>query len=126
MQTITGNSNLNVHVSRSLTRVWWCLHLIKSFSGVSSTTALRLSTNHVGSKALNYFCIPMFTEFDAHINNIVMMADSTFQIHIGSTLNPECRVRYNSEGYNIFWQCLGAKSNSVHEFGGNWLWIQIR
>ena len=65
IQTITGNSNLNVNVSRSLTRLKSVfVSLIISLSGASATSCLRLATNHVASKDWNEFYSPMYSELD--------------------------------------------------------------
>ena len=66
MQTSTRNSNLNVNVSRSLTRLESVfVSLIKSLTGTSATPFLRLDTIHIGSKDLNEFVGPMHSEFDS-------------------------------------------------------------
>jgi len=49
MQTITGNYNLNVNVSRSLTRLK-SVSLAKSFTSTSATTLGRTLQTHQGSK----------------------------------------------------------------------------
>ncbi|MFM7985611.1 MAG: hypothetical protein ACKPKO_40495, partial [Candidatus Fonsibacter sp.] len=51
MQTITGNSNLHVNVSRSLTRLKSVfVSLAKSFTGASATALGSTLQNNPGSK----------------------------------------------------------------------------
>ena len=89
IQTIIGNSNLNVNVSRSLTRLKSVfVSLIKSLSGASATSLLRLATNHVASKDWNEFYSPMYSEFDN--DPTISRNDGEFemQLQIGSSLYP--------------------------------------
>ena len=61
MQTITGNFNMSVNVSRSLTRLKSLyISCIKSFTVSSATDLDGLNTEVVGNKEWNVFVSPMF------------------------------------------------------------------
>lgn len=120
IQTISGNSNLNVNVSRSLTRLKSVfVSLIKNLTPDASTEAgvlERRNRTHVGSKVWNEFFSPMFADFDNDPRVHNLLGDFEFQLQIGSFLFPEYRIRSHAEAFYNLQKTLGIRSNSMHNF----------
>ena len=102
IQTITGNSNLNVNVSRSITRLKSVfVSLSKSIPNVAAAHGafLRTIISHPATKEWNSFYSPMFNEFDAGLKTTNPEGEFEMQLQIGSSLYPEYRIRSHAEAY---------------------------
>ena len=121
IQTISGNSNLNVNVSRSLTRLKSVfVSLIKNLTSDADAGAGgsldRRNKDHVGSKVWNEFFSPMYGEFDRTPKVHTLAGEFEFQLQIGSYLFPEYRIRSHAEAFYNLQKTLGIRSNSMHNF----------
>jgi hypothetical protein len=117
MQTITGQVNLNVNVSRSLTRLKSVfVSLSKTLPEVAVGTFARTRGTQPGSKDWNTFYSPMFNEFDADAKINSTNGEFEMQLQIGSSLYPEYRIRSHAEAYYNLKKTLGIRSNVVHNF----------
>jgi len=115
MQTITGQVNLNVNVSRPLTRFKSVfVSLSKTLPDVAVGTFARTRGTHPGSKEWNTFYSPMFNEFDADAKINSTNGEFEMQLQIGSSLYPEYRIRSHAEPYYNLKTTLGIRSNVVH------------
>ena len=120
IQTISGNSNLNVNVSRSLTRLKSVfVSLIKNLTPDATTGGgflNRRNIDHVGSKVWNEFFSPMYSEYDLSPKVHTPEGEFEFQLQIGSFLFPEYRIRSHAEAFYNLQKTLGIRSNSMHNF----------
>jgi hypothetical protein len=120
IQTITGNSNLNVNVSRSITRLKSVfVSLSKSVPNVAAAPDAffsRTIISHPATKEWNSFYSPMFNEFDAGLKETNPEGEFEMQLQIGSSLYPEYRIRSHAEAYYNLKKTLGIRSNVVHNF----------
>ena len=117
IQTITGNSNLNVNVSRSITRLKSVfVSLSKTLPDAAVGTFRRSRVTHPATKEWNSFYSPMFNEFDAGLKETNPEGEFEMQLQIGSSLYPEYRIRSHAEAYYNLKKTLGIRSNVVHNF----------
>jgi len=117
IQTITGNSNLNVNVSRSITRLKSVfVSLSKTLPDAPVGTFARSLVTHPVTKEWNSFYSPMFNEFDTGLKATTPEGEFEMQLQIGSSLYPEYRIRSHAEAYYNLKKTLGIRSNVVHNF----------
>ncbi len=109
IQTIAGQSNPLVNVSRALTRlksVFVTLH--KDHTGARATL--------IGRKAWNDFFSPMSPNNTDGTLTHDQNGDFEFQLQVGSKLFPEYPVRSHNEAFYQLKKTLGVQASAVHNF----------
>ena len=109
MQTIAGQDNPLVTVSRAITRLKSVfVTLSKDFAGNRE--------DMVGRKFWNDFFSPMHPYNVTGTFTHVPEAEFEFQLQIGSKLFPEYPIRSHSEAYYQLKKTLGVQASAVHNF----------
>jgi hypothetical protein len=110
MQTIAGQDNPLINVSRAITRLKSVfVTLNKDLAGISRA-------NKVGIKFWNDFFSPMYD--GNHDGTLTHRPDGEleFQLQIGSKLFPEYPIRSHNEAYYQLKKTLGVQASAVHNF----------
>jgi hypothetical protein len=110
IQTIAGQDNPLVTVSRAITRLKSVFVTLNK--DYSSTERAKL----VGHKFWNDFFSPMSSHSFMGIFTHRPEAEFEFQLQIGSKLFPEYPIRSQSEAYHKLKKTLGVQSSAVHNF----------
>ena len=109
MQTIAGQDNQLITVSRVITRLKSVfVTLSKDFAGNRE--------DMVGRKCWNDFFSPMHPYNVTGTFTHVPEAEFEFQLQIGSKLFPEYPIRSHSEAYYQLKKTLGVQASAVHNF----------
>ena len=109
IQTIAGQDNPLVTVSRAITRLKSVfVTLSKEYSGGRSGL--------IGRKFWNDFFSPMSSYNYDGVFTHEPDAEFEFQLQIGSKLFPEYPIRSHSEGYYQLKKTLGVQASAVHNF----------
>jgi hypothetical protein len=112
MQTIAGQDNPLLNVSRAITR-------LKSVFVTLNKDKTGNRANKVGIKFWNDFFSPMWdSNHDGTLTNIPE-GEFEFQLQIGSKLFPEYPIRSHNEAYYQLKKTLGVHASSLHNFDIN-------
>jgi hypothetical protein len=109
MQTIAGQDNPLLNVSRAITR-------LKSVFVTLNKDKTGVRANHVGIKFWNDFFSPMW---DGNSDGTLTHrpdGEFEFQLQIGSKLFPEYPIRSHNEAYYQLKKTLGVHASSLHNF----------
>jgi hypothetical protein len=109
MQTIAGQDNPLINVSRAITR-------LKSVFVTLNKDMTGGRTDKVGIKFWNDFFSPMWDgNHDGTLTHIPG-GEFEFQLQIGSKLFPEYPIRSHNEAYYQLKKTLGVHASSLHNF----------
>jgi hypothetical protein len=109
IQTIAGQDNPLVTVSRAITRLKSVfVTLSKDYAGGRSGL--------VGRKFWNDFFSPMSSNNVTGVFEHKQDAEFEFQLQIGSKLFPEYPIRSHTESYYQLKKTLGVQASAVHNF----------
>jgi hypothetical protein len=109
MQTIAGQDNPLLNVSRAISR-------LKSVFVTLNKDKTGARANHVGIKFWNDFFSPMW---DGNSDGTLTHrpdGEFEFQLQIGSKLFPEYPIRSHNEAYYQLKKTLGVHASSLHNF----------
>ena len=112
IQTVTGQTDFSVNISRSVSRLKSVfVSLIKNLGGPGRSDLY-------GSKPWNDFFSPAFPDSlnPDKLNNHNPDGEFEFYMQIGSLLYPQQRIRSHAESMYQLKKCLGLASSSVHNF----------
>jgi hypothetical protein len=109
MQTISGQDNPIITVSRAITR-------LKSVFVTLSKDFVGTREDMVGRKFWNDFFSPMHAYNYSGTLTHEPDAEFEFQLQIGSKLFPEYPIRSHSEAYYQLKKTLGVQASAVHNF----------
>ena len=109
MQTIAGQDNPLLNVSRAITR-------LKSVFVTLNKDLTGIRADKVGIKFWNDFFSPMYD--GNHDGTLTHRPDGEFefQLQIGSKLFPEYPIRSHNEAYYQLKKTLGVQASAVHNF----------
>ena len=112
MQTIAGQNDVLINVSRALTR------LKSVFVTLHKDYELGRG-EHGGRKLWNDFVSPGYIENLDGILELGSGQEFEFQLQVGSKLFPEYPIRSHNEAYYQLKKTLGVQASSVHNFDIN-------
>jgi hypothetical protein len=110
MQTITGQSDVLINVSRALTR------LKSVFVTLQKDRAGETSAYMNGRKSWNEFYSPASNENSDGSLTLRSLAEFEFRLQIGSKIFPEYPIRSHTEAYYQLKKTLGVQASAVHNF----------
>ena len=112
MQTVAGNHDVLVNVSRAITRLKGVLVTFhKDYAGNRNAYA--------GRKLWNDFFSPGHQSNSDDTLNILTDEEFEFQLQIGSKLFPEYPIRSHQEAFYQLKKTLGVQASAAHNFDIN-------